>query len=174
MGISTTSDGDRGVSPRGQGQKTLSAILRNHEFTRGLTDAQIAVLASIASQVAFDEGEIVLADREHSQAFFLVLAGSVSVELCGPGFNVSVQALGPGQAFGWSALLSDHDTLFRVRAREFTTAARLEGAPLKAACSADPLLGKEILQRALAVVAGRVRATEIRFAEMCGVRVTRA
>jgi hypothetical protein len=29
----------------------------------------------------------------------------------------------------------------------------------------------EVLARALRVVAGRVRATEIRFAEMCGVRV---
>jgi hypothetical protein len=58
-----------------------------------------------------------------------------------------------------------------VRARENTTALRLEGEDLKAACEADPRLGKEVLQRALAVVAGRVRATEIRFAEMCGIRV---
>jgi hypothetical protein len=29
----------------------------------------------------------------------------------------------------------------------------------------------QVLQRALTVVAGRVRATEIRFAEMCGVRI---
>ncbi|HUB78335.1 MAG TPA: cyclic nucleotide-binding domain-containing protein [Bryobacteraceae bacterium] len=171
MAISTTSGKDGGIAPKQPGQNTLSEILRNHAFTRGLNDAQVDALASVASKVAFEEGEIVLADREHSRAFFLVLSGSVSVELCGPNFSVSVQAVGPGQAFGWSALLSDHDTLFRVRAREFTTAARLEGEDLKAACSADPLLGKEVLQRALAVVAGRVRATEIRFAEMCGVRV---
>jgi len=33
-------------------------------------------------------------------------------------------------------------------------------------------LGAEILRRTLQVVAGRVKATELRFAEMCGVRVT--
>jgi hypothetical protein len=33
----------------------------------------------------------------------------------------------------------------------------------------DPDLGAEILLRILGVVAGRVRATEERFAEMCGV-----
>jgi CRP-like cAMP-binding protein len=73
--------------------------------------------------------------------------------------------------FGWSALLDDHDTLFQVRARERTTALRLDGAALMKACREDTLLGTEVLQRALEVVAGRVRATEVRFAEMCGVRV---
>ena len=150
---------------------TLNEVLLNHTFTRGLGDAQIATLASMTSQVSFAEGEIVLINGEHSQAFFLVLTGSVSVELCAPNFVVSVQALGPGQVFGWSALLNEQDTLFQVRARENTTALRLDGERLKAACQADPVLGREILQRALAVVAGRVRATEIRFAEMCGIRV---
>jgi CRP-like cAMP-binding protein len=171
MTFPATSGGDRGVSPKQPGQITLAGIFRHHAFTHGLSDAQIAALASIASQVTFEEGQVVLADREQSRAFFLVLKGSVSVELSGPNFRVSVQALGPGQVFGWSALLNDHDTLFQVRAREFTKAARLESEALKAACNADPLLGKEILQRVLAVVAGRVRATEIRFAEMCGVRL---
>ena len=63
------------------------------------------------------------------------------------------------------------NTLFQVRARERTAALRLDGAALRAACHKDTLLGTEVLQRTLKVVAGRVRATEMRFAEMCGVRV---
>jgi CRP-like cAMP-binding protein len=150
---------------------TLNQVLRKHTFTRGLDDAQIATLASIASEVTFAENDLVLLDGEQSRSFFLVLTGSVSVELCTASFVVSVQALGPGQVVGWSALLDHHETLFQVRAREQTTALRLDGNALKAAFQADPLLGREILQRALAVVAGRVKATEIRFAEMCGIRV---
>lgn len=150
---------------------TLNQVLRNHAFTRGLGDAQIDTLASLACEVTFDENELILVDGQRSKAFFLVTAGSVSVELRSARYAVSVQAVGAGQAFGWSALLDDHDTLFQVRAREHTTALRLEGAALKAACHKDTLLGVEVLARALHVVAGRVRATEIRFAEMCGVRV---
>ena len=161
----------RGVSPNPSGQMTLHEALRRHAFARGLGEEQIATLASMASEVTFSEGEVILEDGQHSEAFFLLLTGSVSVELCAANFIVSVQALGSGQVFGWSALLDHHDTVFQVRARENTTALRLEGEDLKAACQADPLLGKEVLQRALAVVAGRVRATEIRFAEMCGIRV---
>jgi CRP-like cAMP-binding protein len=150
---------------------TLDQILHDHAFTRGLGDAQLATLTLMASEVTFEENDVVLVDGERSRNFFLVLAGSVSVELRTATYAVEVQALGPGQVFGWSALLDDHDTLFQVRAREHTTALRLDGADLKAACHRDTLLGTEILGRALAVVAGRVRATEIRFAEMCGVRV---
>ena len=171
MEFSTRWNGDRGVSPNDPGQMTLIPILRSHPFTRGLEDNQIAELASIACGVMFAEGEIVLEDREQSRAFYLLLTGSVSVELCTAHYVVSVQALGPGEAFGWSAFLKGHETLFQVRARENTTALRLEGQELRVLCQSDPLLGKQVMERALAVVAGRVKATEIRFAEMCGIRV---
>ena len=170
MASSTSSDGIGGVSPTKAGDITLHEALRRHAFARGLGEEQIAALASMASAVTFEDGEVILENGQRSQAFYLVLAGSVAVELCTANFVVSVQALGSGQVFGWSALLDRHDTVFQVRARENTTALRLDGEALKAACQADPLLGKEVLQRALAVVAGRVRATEIRFAEMCGIR----
>jgi CRP-like cAMP-binding protein len=88
-----------------------------------------------------------------------------------PRYAVAVQALGPGNAFGWSALLEDQDTLFQVRARERTTALQIDGATLKAYCMSDPELGAEFFHRILHVVAGRVKATELRFAEMCGIKV---
>ena len=164
-----------GMAKRGftlpEGQMTLHQVLRNHAFTRELGDPQLATLAALASEVTFAENQCILVDGQRSQCFFLVISGSVAVELRTPRYVVSVQAVGPGEAFGWSALLDDHETLFQVRARENTTVLRLDGHALKAACHQDPLLGTEILQRALALVAGRVRATEIRFAEMCGVRV---
>ena len=97
---------------------TLIDILRDHAFTRGLGDAQLTILAAMATKVAFDEDQLVLEEGQRSQSFYLVLSGSVSVELRTATYAVSVQAVGPGQAFGWSALLEDHDTLFQVRTRE--------------------------------------------------------
>lgn len=149
----------------------LQRSLRNHAFLRGLTDAHIGSLAALAGEVDFDENDVVLADGERSSAFYLVLTGSVAVELRTPGYVVCIQPVGAGEAFGWSALLEQQDTVFQVRAREHTTALRLDGRRLQSACRADPELGREILLRTLRVVAGRVKATEIRFAEMCGVKV---
>jgi CRP/FNR family transcriptional regulator, cyclic AMP receptor protein len=146
-------------------------LLQEHPFTKGLSDTQIERLAALASQVEFDENDVILADGARSQGFFLLLSGSVAVELRAPRFGVEVQSLGPGKAFGWSSLLEDQDTLFQVRAREHTTALRLDGAQLRRCFKGDPELGAELLHRILRVVAGRMRATEVRFAEFCGMRM---
>ncbi len=145
--------------------------LQKHRFTRGLEDVQLEALASIATEVTFETDEVILLDGQRSTSFFLLTSGSVAVELRTGSFVVCVEALGPGQVFGWSALLDHQDTLFQVRARERTTALRLNGAQLQARCKSDTGLGTEILRRTLQVVAGRVKATEIRFAEMCGVKL---
>jgi CRP-like cAMP-binding protein len=153
------------------GQVPQKQLLRDHAFTQGLGEAQIDRLAGIATQVAFEENEVILVDGARSTSFFLLLTGSVVVELRAPRYVVTVQALGPGSAFGWSALLEDQDTLFQVRARERTTALQIDGATLKTYCMSDPELGAEFFHRILRVVAGRVKATELRFAEMCGIKV---
>ena len=136
-----------------------------------MTEEQIDSLAAIASQVAFAEDEVVLTEGQSSHVFYLIVSGSVAVELRSPHYTICVEALAGGQVFGWSALLDDQDTLFQVRARERTTALRISGSDLKAKCRQDAELGVELLQRTLKVVAGRVKGTEIRFAEMCGIRV---
>ncbi|HUE24181.1 MAG TPA: cyclic nucleotide-binding domain-containing protein [Bryobacteraceae bacterium] len=138
---------------------------------RGLGDRLIAKLALLATEAAFAENEVILMDRRQSQYFYLVTSGSVSIELHSPIFTVSVLAVGPGQAFGWSALLDHQDTVFQVRAREETAALRFAGADLTEACRSDGELGVEILLRTLQVAAGRIEATEARFAEICGVRI---
>jgi CRP-like cAMP-binding protein len=145
--------------------------LRDHGFTRGLNEAQLDALAALATEVTFEADEVILVDGQRSTSFYLLTSGSVAVELRTGRFVVCVQALGTGQVFGWSALLDHQDTLFQVRAREKTTALRLNGVALQERCKSDTGLGTEILQRTLQVVAGRVKATEIRFAEMCGVKL---
>lgn len=155
----------------GQITPTLDQILHRHGFVDGLSEDQIARLLALASEATFEEDQVILFEGQISAAFYLVTGGSVAVELRTPRYVICVEALGPGNAFGWSALLDHQDTLFQVRARERTTVLRFDGAALKSLCRADPQLGFEILQRSLKLVAGRVKATEIRFAEMCGIKV---
>ncbi|HTT64745.1 MAG TPA: cyclic nucleotide-binding domain-containing protein [Bryobacteraceae bacterium] len=150
---------------------TLEETLRHHAFMQGLADRHIARLAALATEVTFAENEVILMDRRESRYFYLVTSGSVNVELHTPIFTVSVLALGPGQAFGWSAVLDRQETVFQVRAREQTSALRIAGKELTEACRDDGELGVEILLRTLQVAAGRIQATEARFAEMCGVRI---
>lgn len=171
MQFSSAKPRDEGDFTPKLGQTALEGAIRTHAFAAGLPEPQIATVASLAREVSFAEDDLVLAEGERSASFYLLTAGSVVVELRTPRYSVCVQALGPGQVFGWSALLENQDTLFQVRARERTSALQIDGAALQAACRADSALAAELLRRILQVVAGRVKATEMRFAEMCGVRV---
>ena len=149
-------------------------LISRHRFTKDLSEVQTASLAALATEVQFDEDSLVLKSGHLSQYLYLLISGSVAVELRTPQFTVCVQALGPGQAFGWSALLDHQDTFFQVRAREHAAALRIKGSDLIQLCRTDGQLGTELLLRTLRLVAGRVKATEERFAEMCGVRLQAA
>lgn len=153
---------------------TLSEAAKEHTFLDGMSDSQIAKLMALAQEVTFRENESILAPGEQSSYFYLLMSGSVCVEVSARSYMVCIQALGPGDAFGWSALLDRHDTLFRVRARENCRALRIRGDELDAAFRVDHELALEVFRRALALAAGRVLATETRLGELCGVRLPKS
>jgi uncharacterized protein (TIGR02284 family) len=160
----------RGAFPAAPGEITLA--LRSHAFLSGLQEEQAATLAEFAELVQFPDQELVLAAQQISRDFYLLVSGSVSIELNHRHCVIRIQSLGPGEAFGWSALLEHHDTLFDVRTREHCTALRLDGERLAAALRQDPLLAVELLKRTLNLLASRVYFTELRLAELFGVPVT--
>lgn len=153
---------------------TVTDSVRDHAFVDGLTESQLNQLSALAQEVEFDENEVILRAGQQSKHLYLLLTGSVCVEVAARSYTVRVQVLDPGDAFGWSALLDHHDTLFQVRARQACTALCLEGEGLNAVLARDPAFAAEMLRRALKLVAGRVQATEARLGELCGVRMAPA
>ena len=149
---------------------TLTDVVKEHSFLAGLPDAQAEKLLALATEVRFRENEPILTAREQARYFYLLLEGTVCVEVSARNYTVCIQALGPGEAFGWSALLDHQDTLLQVRAREDCRALRIDGADLDRAFAADPSLAVEVFRRALHLAAKRLQATETILSEMCGVR----
>ncbi len=156
------------------GDMTLSGALREHAFLAGLPGDQLRELSAIARSVDFEENELILMTAQQSRRFYLLLSGSVCVEFRTRAYSVRIQTLGPGEAFGWSALLDHHDTLFQVRAQERSAALYLDSDDLEALLSRDPALAAGLYRRALHLVAGRVQATETKLGELCGVKIPRA
>jgi CRP-like cAMP-binding protein len=146
----------------------LERLLQGDSFVSGLTEEQLRALDSLGRQASFEENELILLAGERSRSFYLLLSGSASVEVATDFCTICIQALAPGDAFGWSSLLDDHDTLFQVRARENCSVLCLEGVALTALCEENPALGVKLLQRVLHTVARRVHGLESRLAEFCG------
>ncbi len=134
----------------------------------GLSEAHFAKLRLLAKEVNFEGNDLMLLAGERSRGFYILLTGSASVEVAGDFCSICVQALAPGDAFGWSSLLDDQETLFQVRAREHCSALLVEGPAVAALCREDPELGVKLLQRILRTVVGRVQGLELRLMEFSG------
>jgi CRP-like cAMP-binding protein len=149
------------------------SLQRSHpeSLLSGLTAAQRERLTALAREVTFEPDEVILRVGEPSRYFYILIAGSVSVDVVTRCYTARVQALSPGAVFGWSSLLDCCDTLFDVRARERSTALQLDGATLTQMCRDDPAFGVELLRGVLHSVAGRVLGAETKLAEFCGVSI---
>jgi len=148
---------------------TLTHAVKEHSLLSSLPTSQAEKLLALATEVHFQENELILTAHEQSRYFYLLLEGTVCIEVSTRAYSVCIQALGPGDAFGWTSLLNQHDSLFQVRSRDNCRALKIAASDLQAAFDADPLLAREVLRRALALAADRVAATEARLAELCGV-----
>jgi CRP/FNR family cyclic AMP-dependent transcriptional regulator len=80
---------------------TVVDHLRQVPLFQGMTDRAITAVATLASEIEFPDGTALTTQGEPGEAFFLVVAGSVSVAR-----NGSVQkTLGPGDFIGEIALV---------------------------------------------------------------------
>jgi CRP-like cAMP-binding protein len=124
-------------------------------------------LLRTADHLTFLADDIILRAGEKAELFYVLLAGSVVVEMIRPAFSLRIQVLGPGEGFGWSALISGSDTMFEVRAREDCTVACIDRKSLSALCEAEPEFGVRFLFSVLHLVSRRIHATEERLYEFC-------
>src|SRR5579885_1355408 len=116
----------------------LMAALGSHPFTKHLPEPSLGQLASLATKVEFREDQIIIRAGERPRHVYLLLSGSVCVEISASVYAVRSQALGPGDVFGWAALVDHYRAVFQVRARQPTTAVCLDGPRLLEASCAEP------------------------------------
>jgi CRP-like cAMP-binding protein len=156
-----------GICPE-VGDMALERILKRSRFSARLSAPHIEMLGALGRKVRFEEDQLILQAGQKATHFYLVVSGSVCVEVRTPVYTVCVQVLGPGDAFGWSSFLNQHDSLFQVRAREASRVICWDALPLFSACRENPGFGLDLYSAVLELVAGRVKATESKLAEFCG------
>ena len=137
-----------------------ASALDGQRFLHGLRADQLDALAATASEVMFPAGQRIFAEDGPAGSFWLVASGYVALDVQVPGESpVIIGTVGIGGLLGWSWLLPPHQWAFgsvcvtEVRAIEFRAPA------VRDRCAADPDLGRELTQRMLQVLAGRLQDT---------------
>jgi CRP-like cAMP-binding protein len=145
--------------------ETVKALLSKYPFTEELRPDDIQKLCSMGSEVSFRKNEIIFREGDECGVFYLLMSGSVILEMPVSNCVLGIETLGPGDEFGWSTMLMRDRRHFQARAREPVCALAFDGAELIRACKEDPAFGFAFLYRLLGVVSRRMQATRMRLVD---------
>jgi len=140
--------------------ETTMALLRKQPFTQGLKEHEIEGLGALAKEVHFERDRILFGEGELGTDFYLIVSGSVSLEIAPPSGVCRVDTLGAGDEMGWSSVVGS-DTVFQGRVLQDLHAIAFDAAALRALCEEDRSFGYELMRRLLGVVADRLQATRL-------------
>jgi CRP-like cAMP-binding protein len=149
--------------------ETLDALLRDVPFFDGLAQADLELVAGCGSNVHFREDELLFADGDQADVFYVLRHGSVALETFVPGRGaVPIETLEAGEVLGWSWLFAPYRWHFDARALSLVRATSFDAACLRGKCEADPRLGYELMSRFAQVVIDRLQSTRLRLLDVYG------
>lgn len=98
-------------------------MISRYPFFADLHHDQIAILASVAEGITAQTGEYIFHEGDDLCCFYIVVEGAVGVVYESPQIDDKVQkedilfsAIGPGDAFAWSALVPPHKATASTKA----------------------------------------------------------
>ena len=121
-----------------------------------LTDAMLEKLVPITDLLLFDENDIIFRQGEKSSRLYMVKQGKVLLEQkITDKITVSISAIKPGFAFGWSAMLDEERYTSYAIAAERCELFSFREEKLKTLFQEDHSLGFIMSQRLLVIMKKR-------------------
>jgi CRP/FNR family transcriptional regulator, cyclic AMP receptor protein len=143
--------------------------LDSHPFLLGIPPAKLASLAPCARPTAYEPDTLLFRTGEPADAFYLITAGRVALEIPAPGGPpLMVETVDAGGVVGWSWLVPPYRWQFDARAVTPVSTIRLPADCLRAAMAADLELAAELLRRVTEVIADRLRNTRLQLLDVYG------
>jgi CRP-like cAMP-binding protein len=143
----------------------LEAV-QQHPFSKGLTAEHCAMLAALGSRVSYARDELIFAEGDQRQEFFLLLKGRVALEMIAQGKPLRVHTLEGGDELGWSSVLSGRGKFYQARAMEPAETIRFDGQALLEQCRSDNSFGYKIMHRLVGVVSERLQSARLQVLDM--------
>lgn len=144
---------------------------KGQELLKRFAPQHLEKLAGLAREVRFARDQIIFREGAHPGFFYLILEGSVVLEIIATGRSVLLQTLHAGDALGWSSLVDAQEGAhFEARALGPVRALAFDGAQLRAACDSDPDFGYRMMKALLGLVTDRLDASRLQLVDMYGAR----
>jgi CRP/FNR family cyclic AMP-dependent transcriptional regulator len=124
------------------GQDERMELLRSVQLFHGVSDDDLATIATKATEVSFDPGRTIVRQGEVGTGFFMIVSGTARVIRDGD----TLSRLGPGEFFGELSLLDGQPRIANVVAEEPTTCLALASWDFEAILAAEPGVALAVLR----------------------------
>ena len=150
-------------------QVSMAETLRELGFLQGISDEYLAQIAIVAERLSLPESKLVFREGEAAADVFLVLHGSVSLEICAPGVGCRrILTVGSGELLGWSPLLGQLRFTATARTLTSTELLKIHAGQLLTLCEHNPRFGYEFMRCAAQALAKRLNATRMQLLDVYG------
>ena len=135
----------------------------------GLGGAELELLAGCASNVRFEQGDVLFREGDEANTFYVVRHGAVALEAFVPARGeLTIETIEAGEVVGWSWLFPPYRWHFDGRALSQVRATAFDGACLRGKCDDDPALGYDLMRRFAQVMIERLQWTRLRLLDVYG------
>jgi CRP/FNR family transcriptional regulator, cyclic AMP receptor protein len=149
--------------------ENLKAALAAHPFFQGMSPQHLAVVAECGRRLQFKAGDFLCREAEEALDFYVILNGSVSVEIFsarrGPLTTATVEE---GEVLGWLWFDKPFHWHLDARARQVTRTVALDVGKLRRRCEENHDLGYEFMKRYAHHLAVQFRITKLQLVDMYG------
>ena len=140
--------------------KSIHHLLAENEFFVGMSSAHLKTLAGCGKLAHFKEGDFLIKEGDHANAFYLIRSGSVAIECHAPASGEhSIARIGAGDVTGYSWLFPPYRNNFDSLALSDVSAIVLNGQCLRGKAEQDHELGYQLMKRFAQVMLDRLQAT---------------
>ncbi|HZO97930.1 MAG TPA: cyclic nucleotide-binding domain-containing protein [Gaiellaceae bacterium] len=149
--------------------ETIESLLADVPFFARLAPDHLALVAGCATNVHFDEDEVLFREGEQADVFYLVRHGAVAVEMFAPPRGTTaIETIEAGEIIGWSWLFPPYRWHFDARALVPVRATAFDGACIRGKCADDPALGYALMSQFAQVLIERLQWTRLRLLDVYG------
>jgi CRP-like cAMP-binding protein len=147
----------------------VRAVLCEIGFFHGLAEEHLDKLAEVARVVDFPEGKVIFREGDPASSIYLLVSGTVSVELCAPGVGCRrILTASAGDLLGWSPVLEQARLTATARTMSPVRALQISGGQLLTICEHNPRLGYAFMRRTALALAKRLSATRMQLLDVFG------
>lgn len=147
----------------------IDSLLAEVPLFEGLAADELELLAGCASNVRFQQGQLLFREGDAADTFYVVRHGTVALETFVPPYGgVTIQTIEPGEVVGWSWLFEPYRWHLDARALTTVRATAFDAACLRQKCEDDPSLGYDLMKRFAQVMIERLQWTRLRLLDVYG------